>query len=123
MATFDACDSTTSATPVRWRWVLAGLAPGLLSVALFAGYILTWLALRGHPSSELAGKIAMGALYTAMWMPCTFPLHLFLIGRRYVRVVHAGHKPVLPFVLMYGMLNLLLWGAGALLLVGSMGWR
>ena len=45
------------------------------------------------------------------------------MGRRYVRVVHDGHKPVLPFVLMYGVANILLWGAGALLLVGNIGWR
>ena len=107
----------------RWRWVLAALAPGLVSVALFAGYMVAWLALRGHARSEAAGAIGMGVLYGAMLIPLTFPLYLYAVGRRYVRVVHDGHKPVLPFVLMYGVANFLLWGAGALVLVGNMGWR
>ena len=122
MSTIETHDDTP-VNHVRWRWVMAALAPGLLSIALFASYMLVWLALRGHPRSEAVGEIGLAVLYGAMLMPLTFPFYLYPVGRRYVRVVHHGHKPVLPFVLMYGVADVMLWGAGALLLVGSMGWR
>jgi hypothetical protein len=113
-------------TPVnhgRWRWLLAALAPGLFSVVLFAAYMLAWLVLPEATRSGAAAGVGPVVLCAAMLLPFSIPLYLYLVGRRYVRVVHDGHKPVLPFVLMYSVANVLLWGAGALMLAGNMGWR
>lgn len=106
-----------------WRWTLFALAPGLLSVILFAGYMLAWLVWGAALKGEGTVRFGLCLLYVTMFMPLAFPLYLYPLGRRYVRVVHDGHKPVLPFVLMYCVANAMLWGAGALLLVGNMGWR
>ena len=108
---------------VRWRWVLAALAPGTLSILLFAGYMVGWLLLRGHERGDATVTFGTGVLYTAAFMPLSFAPYLYLLGRRYVRVVHHGHKPVMPFVLGYGVLNLLLWGAAATALGINMGGR
>ena len=68
MSTFETHDEAPL-THVRWRWVLASLAPGLLSVALFASSMLLWLALRGHPRSEAVGETGLYAVYTLMLVP------------------------------------------------------
>ena len=122
MSTFETNDHTPE-SQARWRWISAALAPGLFSIALFAGYMLSWLARRGHPKAKLAIEIGMAVLYAAMFMPFSFLPYVYLVGRRYTRVIHGGHKPVLPFVLGYGLLNLLLWGAAALVLLANMGGR
>ena len=67
--------------------------------------------------------IGRAVLYGSVFLPLTFPFYLYPVGRNYVRGVHHGHKPAVPFVLMYGVADVMLWGAGALLLVASMGWR
>lgn len=100
----------------RWRWHFLALIPGLLSDLLFASVLLVGTI--AQPSSLFAENLVLSVLFVGFCVPISIPIYLYFVGRSYVRIVHAGLKSVLPFVLLYLAANLALWLCG-FVLVGS----
>jgi hypothetical protein len=94
-------DSNERARPL-WRWVLLAIAPGLVCNALGA-------------LSLAAARLKLGALseltmLALMAAPILGFMYLIFLGHRYVAAGMAESS--LGFVIGYGLLNTLLWGAG-----------
>jgi hypothetical protein len=102
----------------RWRWTLLALIPGVSSDLMFAAHIL----LDGSRSDALAA-LGMGMLCGAGLLPLVAPIYLIELGRKYVRSAHGGYQSVMPFVLMYGAANFVLWLGGVMLVRSDAGYR
>jgi hypothetical protein len=94
-------ESSERARPL-WQWLLLAIVPGLMCDALGV------LSLTAHTLKldELTGFI----MVTLMAAPLLGFIYLIFLGRRYVAAGMAT-SPV-GFVIGYGLLNTLLWGAG-----------
>lgn len=102
----------------RLRWVLLALVPGVLSVAMFAG----WIAADGARSDAIAA-LGTGLLFGGGLLPLAAPFYLIELGRRYVHAVHGGYQSTTPFVLMAAAANFVLWLGGVLMVLSRFGYR
>jgi hypothetical protein len=101
----------------RWRWVIRALLPGIASDVMFVGSI----AMTGS-RTDLIAIMATGLLYCAALIVFAMPFYLIPTARSYVREVHGGYQSVVPFVLMYGVGNFVLWLVGVLLVMSQINW-
>lgn len=90
--------------------ILPALVYSLLMVALIAAAILV------KPIAVVMQPLWMDLLYAVPVVPIAALIYLYILARRYVRVVHGGFNSPLPFVLIYGAANLVLWGCGTTVL-------
>ena len=88
-----------------WQWILLAVAPGLICDVLGAFR----MALGQARDVE---AIEMLILLTMLAAPLLGLAYLIVLGRRYVRAGESGSGSVWLFVLGYGFVNVLLWGAG-----------
>ena len=84
-----------------WQWILLAVAPGLICDVLGAFRMAL-----GDADVE---ALEMLIMLTMLAAPLFGIVYLVVLGRRYVR---AESGSVVLFVLGYGALNVLLWGAG-----------
>lgn len=98
-----------------WRWVLMGLAPGLLSDALSAVAALTSES-NDAALSDLGGI----ALIATLFMPPLMLVYLIILSGPYARSGKSPFRSRLGFVFAYSILNLFLWGAGCTLILADL---
>lgn len=97
-----------------WRWLLLSLAPGLSSDLLFS---MVYLGSSGGERSLTPWTA--GLLLGALGLPLLSPFYLAAVGRRYVERRHAGFQSAVPFVVLSGLANVVLWLAGFSLVLFS----
>jgi hypothetical protein len=102
---------SATANRSRWRWVFLALVPGLISVAMCTFAFFTM-----NSRQDTLAELGFGMFYGMALVPFAGALYLIELGRRYVAAVHGDYQSSVPFVLMYGAANLVLW-VGALCLV------
>lgn len=101
----------------RSRWVIRALLPGIASDLMFVGAIATM----GSRSDVLA-MTGSGLLYGAALMIFAMPFYLVPTARSFVREVHGGYQSIVPFLMIYGIANFVLWLAGVLLVMMQIRW-
>jgi hypothetical protein len=94
------------------RWILLGMAPGVLSDVMWA---FALLGTRSHV--ELIAEISTGMIYGVWLMPLVTIAYLMSLADSYVQASASHPKTKLAFVLSYAAVDLLLWGLGAVLLL------
>jgi hypothetical protein len=101
----------------RWRWVVLALVPGLVGVAMCTFAFFTM-----NSRQDTLAELGFGMFYGSVLVPFIGAFYLVELGRRYVAAVHGGYQSSVPFVLMYGAANLVLWLAGLSLIFASIKW-
>lgn len=94
----------------RWRWMVVALAPSIVSNLLIIA--VTILTMRQRTNSPSVAEGGMWLVYGILFMPLSFPIYLYPIARKYVRVFHGGFKSAVPFVLIFSAANLAMWASG-----------
>jgi hypothetical protein len=87
------------------RWVLLALVPGCVGALIFLSALPVYWFARSVDAM-------MGTLWVGLYSALAIPIYLYVLGRRYVREVHAGLKSATSFALLWCTPNLLLWLIG-----------
>ena len=101
----------------RLRWVVLALLPGLIGVSMCTFAFFTM-----NSRHDTLAELGFGMLYGSVLVPFVGAFYLVELGRRYVADVHGGYQSTVPFVLMYGAANLVLWLAGLSLILANIKW-
>lgn len=126
VATESVAEERSATRNARWRLRALAFVPtlvlGLTAFSVQLPYLLK-VRFNLNLSAIEAEEIVTVIAWFAGLVPFAMPVYLYFLGRRYVRVVHAGLKSPGQFAFMYSAANVGVWLLVSCLLAPSFAGR